>query len=406
MSMDSKERSSALTVIFVVSRDWQVARNERIVEIIEDSEIPCKFLYVSEELWTLGNAQAAARIFDRPVVLLPRMGNREKPVWLEKKRMANEPELHLELSRKMKQALEEESNVGKLLVFYDGFGPVIDGAPSQLLVQWLSGRDVAFVFLQHGYRRLGSESYLLALKHWMYRKFLSKDSFSTGNQTSNYISFVFDKRSMLVALLFGSSPFRCKVVGNTNALSHVAAHNIQRSFQKQPKHRIQGTVVFSTGSYKNDNYRESRQFELLVRHLTSFPLPKPLFLKPKSGEDKLMSAESRAFYAALGFRILPADFSIQNIGEDSLIVSSCDSNVGLEAIQWNLPLLLLDVQNDAHRQIRTIYRDLGVPVFTIESQSLPRAYATLDFDETRIVSTLDFQTHLHRFILKWWRLNV
>ncbi len=408
MDIKSSCPTQRINVFFVVSRDWQVSRSERIIDILEELELSCRYLYISEERWTLGNASIEARNQNREVFVLPRKKYEEIPIWLASSSNKYSEEEFLEFDSNLQDLLGSNIQCQRFLVFIDGQGPEIDGVPSQILARWLSRFETRYVFLQHGFRAYGAGTYLLSFKHGLHRLkqqtwayFSQEDYESSNKKRGKYLTFVFDFSSLLHALLHGANPCKCRIVGNVNFLAFALPKPILPQNKFQASNRIEGTIIFTTGSYKNANTRQSQQFEMFVRHLVTLPIRFPLFVKPKSGEQKMIPSESRALFDSLGVKILDPNVNTQDCATNSLIISSRDSNVGLEAIQAGRPLLLFRLPDERGTSIQEIYEGLKVPVINAESSDLPQAFLQSDVDLRHLFKIEDFRSHVHKFVRDW-----
>ena len=246
-------------LFFVVSRDWQVRRDHQIILEISKKLPNFTSYYISEELWTLGNASSeVSRLGSQKALIVPRNTDLGIPIWLSPYPFGDLDKLKKDFTSLLADSIPKFNSETKCVLVYDGFGPIIDGFPSQIYSNRFSSSNSFCIFLQHGYLP-GNFSYILSvLKMRFYRFVQGNRSHTTRVPKNNYLSIVFDKYSFFVAVLSGSKMSNTKILGNFNLLGLEA-----KSLAGSEGLRIEtGVVIYSTGSYKNHNFLESKEMHV------------------------------------------------------------------------------------------------------------------------------------------------
>ena len=157
-------------LFFVVSRDWQVRRNHQIsLEI--SKKLPCSTsYYISEELWTLGNASSeVSRLGPQETLIVPRDTELGIPIWLSPHPLGGLDKLKKDFTNLIVNSIPKSTSETKCVLVYDGFGPTIDGFPSQIYSNLFSKSNSYCIFLQHGYLPGNFSHILSVLKMRFYR---------------------------------------------------------------------------------------------------------------------------------------------------------------------------------------------------------------------------------------------
>jgi hypothetical protein len=177
---------------------------------------------------------------------------------------------------------------------------------------------------------------------------------------NNYLSIVFDKYSFFLAVLGGSKISNTKIVGNFNLLGLES----KSSVESQDLIIENGVVVYSTGSYKNNSFLESQEFEELIASFKKCMHPgQDLWIKFKSGELEMMSDLARSYFEDLGVRFAPENLRMSEISGEVLVAASSSSNVGIEAMAEDRRLILYTLDHSSSNTLRKHYEKLGVPEF-------------------------------------------
>lgn len=348
-------------LFFVVSRDWQVRRSHQITQTLQSNLERVRSRFISEELWTLGNASSEIkRMANYETLLVPRDTNTSKPIWL-----IPDAKVDIEYSRRIftsdldKLGICQNSDT-RIMLFYDGFGPIIDGLPSQIYSEWFSKSQTIFVFLQHGYLPNTLKYITTILKIRVHRVFCHKKHPRTKVDSRKYLTFVFDRYSFFLAILSGSKFSNTKIIGNFNLISlpRDSNYDITHLFRRH------AVVIFSTGSYKNANDSESREFEYVVQAICrSLDSNQECWIKLKSGELELMKESTRNLLQNLKIQLLPDDIRVRDLPSGTTVVSSSSSNVGLEALNADVKLVVYTLKGSQRNSLRRKYRSLGIPQF-------------------------------------------
>ena len=350
-----------LNLFFVVSRDWQVRRDHQIILEISKKLPNFTSYYISEELWTLGNASSeVSRLGSQKALIVPRNTDLGIPVWLSPYPFGDLDKLKKDFTSLLADIIPKFNSETKCVLVYDGFGPIIDGFPSQIYSNWFSNSNSFCIFLQHGYLP-GNFSYILSVLKKRFHRFVQGNrSHTTRVPKNNYLSIVFDKYSFFVAVLSGSKMSNTKIVGNFNLLGLEA-----KSLAGSEGLRIEtGVVIYSTGSYKNHNFLESKEFEELVASVKNCMSPdQDLWIKLKSGELEMMSDLAIYYFEDLGVRFAPENLRVSEISSEVLVVASSSSNVGIEAMAEGRRLILYTLNHSATNILRKHYQELGVLEF-------------------------------------------
>jgi hypothetical protein len=346
---------------FVVSRDWQVRRDHQIS--LEISKKLPNFIsyYISEELWTLGNASSeVSKLGSQKTLIVPRDTELGVPIWLSPGPFGDLDKLKIDFTNLLRDSIPKFNSETKSVLVYDGFGPTIDGFVSQIYSNWFSSSDSYFLFLQHGYLPGNFSHIFSVLKMRFYRFVKGNRSHTTRVPKNNYLSIVFDKYSFFVAVLSGSKISNTKIVGNFNLLGLES-----KSLAESEGLRIEtGVVVYSTGSYRNHNFLESKEFEELVASVKKCMQPdQDLWIKLKSGELEMMSDLARSYLEGLGVHFAPKNLRMSEISGEVLVMASSSSNVGIEAMAEGRSLVLYTLDHSAGNVLRKHYQKLGVPEF-------------------------------------------
>ena len=366
-------------LFFAVSRDWQVRRNHQIGLEIGKKLPDFASYYISEELWTLGNASSeVSRLGSQNTLIVPRNSDLGVPIWLSSYPFGDLDKLKKDFTNLLSNSIPKLDSETKCVLFYDGFGPTIDGFPSQIYSTWFSSSNTFCVFLQHGYLPGNLSQVLNVLKLRFYRFVQRNRSHTTRVPKNNYLSIVFDKYSFFIAVLSGSKISNTKIVGNFNLLGLES-----KSLTGSEELRIEtGVVVYSTGSYKNHNFLESKEFEELVAGVKKcMPPDQDLWIKLKSGELEMMSDLARCYFEDLGVRFAPENLRVSEISGEVLVVASSFSNVGIEAIAEGRTLILYTLDHSTTNKLRKHYQKLGVLEFN----------PTVDLDKQFTIGNGDYR---------------
>ncbi len=362
-----------IKVIFLVSRDWQVRRDEAILQDLARRSTDLAFYYVSEEEWTFGNAsRAIPRKSPAKLVLLPKVGHRSIPVWsmdLSETTLLDAKEAAVAV---LDRELAPLRTTDKYIVFYDGLGPNMEGFPSQQLTHWLKDKHYQIIFLQHGYLARNFESILHALKTRVASHRKHVQNIITKVKASDSKYFVYDWFAGLLTVIRGGARQKLSIVGNLNMLSHFN----QKIHKKSPKIVIKNSlVIFSSGCYKTQNKDEISTFEEFVESLLNWKKAgMRIFIKFKSGERQMMSYRSRKFFRDSEINFLSDDLTIEQIDNDTMIACSASSNVGLELILGGKLFFTYTLSNKSS-PLSDIYFRAGVPQFDVKlGQLIPSAY--------------------------------
>ena len=332
---------------FVVSRDWQVRRDHQIGLEISKKLPNFDSYYISEELWTLGNASSeVAKLGSQKTLIVPRDTELGVPIWLSPGPFGDLDKLKIDFANLLRNTIPKFNSETKSVLVYDGFGPTIDGFVSQIYSNWFSSSDSYCLFLQHGYLP-GNFSHIFSVLKMRFYRFVKGNRWHTTRiPKNNYLSIVFDKYSFFVAVLSGSK--------------------ISKSLAESEGLRIEtGVVVYSTGSYRNHNFLESKEFEELVASVKKCMQPdQDLWIKLKSGELEMMSDLARSYLEDLGVRFAPKNLRVSEISGEVLVMASSSSNVGIEAMAEGRSLVLYTLNHSAGNVLRKHYQKLGVPEFS------------------------------------------
>ena len=129
--MKSKQKiTNKVLFLFLVSRDWQVKRNLVLQEIFSKIEITARFVFLSEEEFTLGNASTTLDGLGIDYIVLPRKSSNSDPIWMSEN-YAGEWVNAKKDFEKVISNLEISENELVVLVT-DGIGPQVSGLPSQV----------------------------------------------------------------------------------------------------------------------------------------------------------------------------------------------------------------------------------------------------------------------------------
>jgi|688.fasta_scaffold63806_2 hypothetical protein len=350
-----------VNLFFVVSRDWQVRRDYKIgLELCRN--IPNSQMYfISEELWTMGNASIEiSRMSIKNFILVPIPSKTNVPIWLAPNRTIDIENQKITLSRVLSEVAERHGKPSLSILFYDGFGPTVDGIPSQIYSEWFVNSNSYHVFLQHGHVPKTISYLINILKVRLYRLTHRKSFQSTRVSHNRYLSLVMDKYSFFCSILSGSKIRNIKIVNNFNALMSASTGAEKRKTAIRDK----DVVVFSPGSYKNNKVNESNEFEKLILSIKNdIPLGQSLWIKFKSGELSLMHSQSREYFRSLGVKFAAEDLRVIDLPTSTIVVSSCYSNVGLEALIADKLLLLYLLNDSLTNNLKKQYQKLGISFY-------------------------------------------
>jgi hypothetical protein len=310
------------------------------------------------------------------------------PIWLSPHPLGGLDKLKKDFTNLIVNSIPKSTSETKCVLVYDGFGPTIDGFPSQIYSNLFSKSNSYCIFLQHGYLPGNFSHILSVLKMRFYRFVQGNRSQTTRIPKNNYLSIVFDKYSFFIAVLSGSKISNTKIVGNFNLLGLQT-----NSLTDSEGLRIQtGIVVYSTGSYKNHSFLESQEFEELVASVKKCMQPgQDLWIKLKSGELEMMSDLARSYFEHLGVRFAPENLRVSEISAEVLVMASSSSNVGIEAMTEDRKLILYTLDHSPGNTLRKYYQKLRVPEFnpTVDLHKLftmrKEIYRKPHLDKDRIV---------------------
>lgn len=369
----------SFNLFFVVSRDWQVRRDHQI-GLEMSKRIPnLDFHFISEELWTLGNASSeVSRLGTQETLIVPRDVELGLPVWLSLNPMGDLGKIKKDFADLLEEFDAKFDPETKRVLVYDGFGPTIDGVPSQVYSNWFTSSNSHCIFLQHGYLP-GNFWYLVTtLKIRLHRATRGKRSIGNIVGPENYTSLVFDKYSFFVAILSGSKIRNTKIVGNYNLLGLRCA-----PFGRNEERVIEsGVIIYSTGSYKNENIHESKEFEEFVARVKKCMEPdQVLWIKFKSGELKMMSHLSKVYFEDLGVHFAPENLRMSDLSDDVLIMASSASNVGMEVLAEGKSLVLYTLKFSGNNILKKHYRKLGISQFNPDVRLTQQLSSRKSFDQ-------------------------
>ena len=350
-----------VNLFFVVSRDWQVRRDYKIGLELRRNIPNSQMYFISEELWTMGNASIEiSRMSIKSFILVPTASEINVPIWLAPNRPIDVENQKTTLARVLSEVAERHGKPSLSILFYDGFGPTVDGIPSQIYSEWFVNSNSYHVFLQHGHVPKTISYLINILKVRFYRLTHRKSYQSIRVSHDRYLSLVVDKYSFFCSILSGSKIRNVKIIENFNTLMSASTGAEKRKTAIRDK----DVVVFSPGSYKNNKVNESNEFEKLILSIKNdILLGQSLWIKFKSGELSLMHSQSREYFRSLGVKFAAEDLRVIDLPTSTIVVSSCYSNVGLEALIEDKLLLLYLLSDSFTNNLKKQYQKLGISFY-------------------------------------------
>ena len=379
-------------VLFLVSRDWQVRRNEAIIEHLHELDPLLEFFYLSEEEWSLGNASRAVPSGTRArLLVLPRSKPSGETVWTMDFDQALFDEAKIMTSEFLTSNLGKIQDEARYVLFYDGLGALIEGYPSQLVLDWLRKKDFRIVSLQHGFLVRMAHEVAQAVKRRVLMTVGRLGALISTVDSSTSVSFVYGPFAKFLSWVMGSRLTNIFIVGNLNIL---AVPQATKSQAKAESIYWDDLVIFSPGSYKNRDTRGSQKFEQIVESLCRSEIPSHrVCVKLKSGERQMMPEDSADRFRNLGIVFLSEDLSVSEIHPSSIIACSSSSNVGLELVGIGREFFVYEL-GSSRSQLQRVYRRMGVPRYNPIEQRLvghrrKQEGHRLDFDGGAFISVLE-----------------
>jgi hypothetical protein len=307
-----------LLIVFVVSRDWQVKRDIKLLELISQRGLDFNYIFFSEDEFTLGNAHKLLKKLGLNYLSFPRKLKTNTPIW------------HSSIySEEYKSAQGDFSNLieslkihkyQRVLVFSDGIGGSVSGLPTQVLCECLNHKSLTVVQIQHGFLPLSKVGLLRTMFNLTYCK---------NNPKSKVFSLVHDNYSKFYALSRGAKLKQTLKVGNLNLL---AIPNSKNCFVLQESSIPVEIILFTNGSFRSKFSSDNVKFRNLIDQLLEFlPIDVNLIIKPKSGEVLNLYSFLGDLITHGRVEIQSEDFSIEDVKQNQIIFCSKESNLILEA---------------------------------------------------------------------------
>lgn len=327
-----------LLIIFVVSRDWQVKRDIKLLELISQRGLIFNYIFFSEDEFTLGNAHKILKKFGLNYSSFPRKLKTNTPIWHSST-----------YSEEYGSAQRDFSNLiaglkihkyKKVLVFSDGIGGSVSGLPTQVLCECLIHKSLIVVQIQHSFLPLSKLGILRTMINSTYR---------SNNSKKKVYNLVHDNYSKFYALSRGAKLKQSLKVGNLNLL---AIPNLKSFFVPKELFIPQEIILFTNGSFRSKVSSDNVKFRNLIEQLLDFlPIDVNLIIKPKSGEVLNLNSFFGDLIIQGRVEIQSEDFSIEEVKQNQIIFCSKDSNLTLEAGLLSLRLGHYEMKKKATTRI-------------------------------------------------------
>jgi hypothetical protein len=322
----------------VVSRDWQVKRNIKLLELISQRGLTFNYIFFSEDEFTLGNAHKTLKKFSLNYSTLPRKLKTNTPIW------------HSSIySEEYESAQRDFSNLiaglkihkyKRVLVFSDGIGASVSGLPTEVLCECLNHNSLIVVQIQHSFLPLGKLGIL---------RTMINSTYCRNNPKNEVYSLVHDNYSRFYALLRGAKLKQSLKVGNLNLL---AIPNSKSYFVPKELLNPQEIILFTNGSFRNKVSSDNVKFRNLIEQLLDFlPFDVNLIIKPKSGEVLNLNSFFSDLISQGRVGIQSEDFSIEEVKQNQIVFCSNESNLTLEAGLLSLRLGHYEMKKKATTRI-------------------------------------------------------
>lgn len=381
-----------IRILFLVSRDWQVRRNEIIIEDMSQRIENLKFIYLSEEKWSRGNASRALRNPSASKFLvLPRSQPSTQSIWNVELNETEVREAHDATQAFLDQNLSHNGGDIRYVLFFDGLGSLIEGFPSQLIANWLRDKDCRYVLLQHGYLGNPVNQFVQALKRGILLRSGRLGHLITHTEARMTANFVYGPMAKSLSWLMGSKLSRIHVVGNLNTM---AVHQAKSLPRENVTTYSDDLVIFSPGSYRLADPRAAHEFENFVQSVQQSTLARNrVCIKFKSGERDMLPDKTRKQFESLGIVFLSDDLTPDQIETGAIIACSATSNVGLELLLQDRDFFVYG-RRHAESAISRIYRRFGIARYNAAKGGLvaPRTKKKMSlsiFDKGRFLHELE-----------------
>lgn len=283
------EMGQSKWAVFVVSRDWQVARNVSIIEKL--NIVKNQVLFISEENWVTGNATKTAEALGYPVWKIPGPYDWQINIFNEIQGLKTVRDTIEKSTSEFRAILRNFIGKNAFVLFYDGLGPYLHTPLNE--IYYGAFRELAplkIIFMQHGEFSRSWQNLWQAVLNRM-KTIVFKVRHKVIEYKWNYEVWLFNEEYRIFSIVQGSKRRNCKVVGNFNLLKYEEDIGNKTGFDASDKDRQKNQVslvIYSPGVLRWSQYSKlSNEFILAVRKLVDLaPNGTNVYIKLKPGENK------------------------------------------------------------------------------------------------------------------------
>lgn len=399
--------------VSVISRDWQL---ERSLSIFETLNIPrSQIFFISEELWTHGNASHAAELLGltKNLIVLRRTSELSEKIWTRKDANREVIDVRDDL---VQDAIESLCplicNQKRTLFCFDGYGPFISrplGLVYEAILETVENSGV--LFFEHG--RLLSKLKLLLLDfsnffRIIYRAFYDK----------NPVRLFWGSHVLLMSKY---SIARARSINPLFARVHIVPDFLLIKNFKEPtlackKHDLlkgDGDIVIVTPGLTPQKIQEEMGdfLSILPRICSIIPSNNRIFLKGKPGEYQVLSKRLESLEIPNLILLDDEVCMFELINPKCLYLFPSSSNSGLELLSKGMKAIAYNWALNKDPLFQE-YKNLKVPIIDFalipDFNSLVRFFNEVDLGhvkkelEARAVISQDILKVKFREILESW----